>query len=90
MLISSPSRARLNGLCSAVLVLLLGLFAASGALADTSTSATTASALLDATAGTNIEQLGQVQNAEYDWTLAIAFVLGIIGLVWMRRHIARL
>lgn len=26
----------------------------------------------------------------YDWTLFIALVLGLVGLIWMRRHIANL
>ncbi|MFK7913025.1 MAG: hypothetical protein AB8B93_03855 [Pseudomonadales bacterium] len=69
---------------------LLALFGSAGVLADTTATATTASALLEATSANNLEQLNQNQAAGYDWTLAIAFLFGTVGLVWMRRHISQL
>lgn len=30
------------------------------------------------------------QAGGYDWSLLIALVFGVIGLIWMRRHIANL
>lgn len=75
---------------TAVVAALLAVLGATSALADTPASATAASALLEATANNGMEQMNQSQATGYDWTLAVAFLFGVVGLVWMRRHISRL
>ncbi len=67
--------------------------------ADAATTASGASSVVasqaalqgSAASGLPPEVLASVAGAgRYDWTLAIALVLGLVGLIWMRRHIANL
>lgn len=76
-------------LASLILAVLVTL-GAGPAVADVPISASGASVVLEAASGTNLEQLKPTQAAGNDWTLVIALVFGLVGLIWMRRHIARL
>ena len=87
---TAPQRPRRRILRATIVAGLLGVLGATSALADTPASATAASAVLEATSSNGLEQLNQSQVPGYDWTLAIAFLFGVVGLVWMRRHISRL
>lgn len=80
--------ATVQALLSAAVLCLL----AAGASADPAQSLAAAQAALQGVGnGVSPETLQNAARGEgYDWSLLLALIPGIIGLVWIRRHVANL
>lgn len=92
MIPRTSKRQRLRAIVAALVTGVAAVCLVVGASAEPLQGAAAASALLEAATTASLEPMAQPADSlgGYDWSLVVAFLLGIIGLISIRRHIARL